>query len=117
MNDGRGSAEFIPGYYTGKKDFSDVKKLIDQASAKARTAEEQGSHDPFTKNHRTDETASLGRAAAASDLSTSPFVAQQSAEKENLTELQRTIREIKDIGLKLQQCRSEALGRGVDGNV
>lgn len=117
MNDGRGSTEFTPNYYTGKQDFSDVKELIEQASARALTAKDQGSHDPFTKNHRTDEAASLGRAATSDDLLTSPFVARQSADKENLTELQRTIREIKAIGLKLQQCRSEALGRGLDGNV
>ena len=115
MNDGRGSTEFIPGYYTGKKDFSDVKELIEQASAKARTAEEQGSQNLLDITYSEDTPKGLGR-VATSDLPTSPYAIQQSPEK-NLSDMQRKIRDIKAIGLGLQQCRNRALGRGVDSNV
>lgn len=98
----------VPEYYTGKPDFSDVNKLIEAASAEALPVD----GNPLKPTYEADRSENIGRAATTATADSSFF-----KDGEVLSELQRTIREIKAIGLKLQQCRSEALGRGVDGNV
>lgn len=97
----------VPEYYTGKPDFSDVNKLIEAASAEALPVD----GNPLKPTYEADRSENIGRAATTATADSSFF-----KDGEVLSELERRIREIKSIGVRLEQCRNRASGKESDSN-